>query len=184
MDENLEQEKTALEMEREELNLLISKGIKFSVSFTALRMFRKPAAKTRTYEIKQPTLATLDRISALSVDMVIDKSDLQNSEEAISKAWLLVSENCRKLAQVVALAALGEDYCVRRFSLAKLRFIWVYRNKALSRLTDLFFHTIKPSQLAHLTAAITNISNLADFTYSMRLLSGARSTQPKTGRIE
>ena len=54
----------------------------------------------------------------------------------------------------------------------------------INKWTTLFFHTIKPSKLVGLSEAVTSVSNLGDFINSMRLMSGARTTQPRTERIE
>jgi hypothetical protein len=191
--DNLEQEKTAHEMEREELNLLIQRGVKFDVSTkvykraAGLRGFfgeKEVTEETVTFEIHQPTLSTLDRISDVALDMVINDDELKDgSQEIITKARKIVKENAKKMARVVAIAALGEDYYITEVSESgkiKRR----KNDRELDRLTDLFFHSIKPSQLAVITSTITSLSNLGDFIASMRFLSGARTTQPRKESIE
>ena len=54
--------------------------------------------------------------------------------------------------------------------------------RALDDLTNLFFHTIKPSELFRLTMTINAMCNLGDFIHSIRLMSAARTTVPT--RIE
>jgi hypothetical protein len=116
--------------------------------------------------------------------MIIDENELNGeSHEVIAKARKIVKGNAEKLARVVAIAVLGEDYYITEISGSKQ----IKRrkdDKELDRLTDLFLHSVKPSKLTVIAAAITNISNLADFITSMRLLSGARTTQPIKNRIE
>jgi hypothetical protein len=194
MNEILEQqEKTENEMEREELNLLIQRGIKFDVSMKVekrakwLRGFfgkNEIAEETTTFEIHEPTLSVLDRISDVALDMVINSDELkEGGDELITKAKELVKDNSKKLARLVAIAILGEDYHITEITESgKIK----RRNdeKELDRLTDLFYHTVKPSKLVGLASAVTNISNLGDFIASMRLLSGARTTQPRKESIE
>ncbi|KAA6303127.1 MAG: hypothetical protein EZS26_000730 [Candidatus Ordinivivax streblomastigis] len=191
MNENLEQEK--IRMEREELNLLVQGGFQFDVSIKVrqrgkgIRGFfgkRQITEETQTFEIHEPTLSVLDRISFIALDMVINSEELnEGSEEVITKAKELVKDNSERLARLIAIAVLGEDYHITEIS--KSGKIKRHNDdKELNRLTDLFFHTIKPSKLVGLASAITNISNLGDFIGSMRLLSGTRTTQPRKNRIE
>jgi hypothetical protein len=192
MNEILEQE-TAIEMEREELNLLIQRGLKFDVTINAkkrvkgIRGFfgkKEITEETQTFEIHEPTLSVLDRISDVALDMVINSDELKDGgEELITKAKELVKDNSEKLARLVAIAVLGEDYHITEITKSgKVK----RRNddKELDRLTSLFYHTVKPSKLVGLSSAVTNISNLGDFIASMRLLSGTRTTQPRKNRIE
>ncbi len=79
----------ALELERRELNLLIKNGVKFHVT-TKLRrrkkglrgFFSRPEAieETHTFEIHEPTLSTLDRVSELSLAMEIDEAAVENRD--------------------------------------------------------------------------------------------------------
>jgi hypothetical protein len=193
MDYNSEQEKTAQEMEREELNLLIQRGMKFDVSIktykraAGLRGFlgkKEISEETFTYEVHQPTIDTLNRISAVALDMVINDDELRDgSQEVITRARKIVTENTGRMAYVVAMAVLGEDYYITEISgsgIIKRR----KNDRELKRLADLFLHTVTPSKLAVITSAVTSISNLADFIASMRFLSGARTTQPRKESIE
>jgi hypothetical protein len=185
------EERTELEMERAELNLLVQNGIKFKV--TAKIKERKPGIKgffgkkvivekTFEYEIKEPTLDTLDRISELSLKMVINENELKD-DDVFRKTKRLAKENAGHLARIVAIAVMGEDYYTAEItSTGKIK-----RSKneeKLNSLADMFFHTVKPSQLAELSNIIMSISNLGDFLVSMRLLSDARTTQPIRESIE
>jgi len=193
MDEIIGQEKTSTEMERNELNLLVQRGVKFDISMKVkkrvkgLRGFfgkKEITEETATFEIHEPTLSVLDRISDVTLDMVINDDELQDgSQEVITRAREIVKGNSEKLARVVAIATLGEDYHITEISKSgKIK--RQNDEKELNRLTDLFFHSIKPSKLAVLASTVTNISNLGDFIASMRLLSGARTTQPRKESIE
>ena len=74
--------KTDLELEREELNLLVKQGIKFSVTHKIRRhkkgvkgFFQRPEVITvkEDFEIQEPTLSVLDRLSAIWVEMGLDE---------------------------------------------------------------------------------------------------------------
>lgn len=183
----------ALEREREELNLLVQRGVKFDVTTKIRRrkkglrgFFSRPETvnETHTFEIHEPTLSVLDRISALSLAIDIDEATIKaEGEAAITEARQVTKENIMRMARVVAIAVLGEDYHVievNRFGKVKK----YNDDKELDRLTALFFHSVKPSVLVGLTAMITTMCNLGDFINSMRLLSGARTATPRKERIE
>lgn len=189
--EELEVERTNLDIEREQLNLLIKRGVKFEV-VTKVRkrkkglrgFFKKPEIKEEvtSYEIHEPTLSVLDRLCDIWLDMALDEEALKEGA-VIVEAKKITKQNAKKMARVIAIAVLGEDYHITEITpLGKVK---KYNDdKELSRLTNIFFHGIKPSKLALLTTTVTNVSNLADFITSMRLMSGARTTKPIAGRIE
>ncbi|MCL1932768.1 MAG: hypothetical protein FWF53_03000 [Candidatus Azobacteroides sp.] len=168
------EEKSMSAIERAELNLLVQRGFKFEI---------RTGNRNRTFEIHQPTLYILDKISEISLDMVIDENDFtEESNEILSKARKLVRLNVKRMAMIIAIAVLGESY-YSNIPLLKQILNVLYRIK-LRKLRDIFYHTIKPSELLQISTVVTNISNLADFLSSMRLLSSARTTQPITDRIE
>ena len=179
MNDDTIREKTDLELEREELNLLVKQGIKFSVTHKIRRhkkgvkgFFQRPEVITvkEDFEIQEPTLSVLDRLSAIWVEMGLDEKRLTaGGTETLAEAKRIAKDNAARMARIIAIAVLGEKY---------------NDDKELDRLTALFFHTIKPSKLVGLSEAVTSVSNLGDFINSMRLMSGARTTQPRTERIE
>ena len=189
----MENNNTALELERNELNLLVKQGIKFGIPSKVhrrkkgIRGFfqkREEANVTENFEIHEPTLSVLDRLSSIWVEMVFNEEGLATSgTESIAVAKRIAKDNTARMARIIAIAVLGEEYHVTTVG-------WTGRirkyddNKELDRLTDIFFHTIKPSKLVGLSEAITSISNLGDFIGSMHLMSGARTTQPIKERIE
>ena len=186
-----EVEKDNIELEREQLNLLIKRGVKFEV-VTKIRkrkkgfksFFQKPeiSEETTSYEIQEPTLSVLDRLCDVWLDMAIDEEALREGA-VIVEAKQITKKNTEKMARIIAISVLGEDYHITEVSrTGKIR--KYTDDKELNRLTKVFFHSIKPSKLARLATTITNVSNLADFIASMRLMSGARTTKPITDRIE
>lgn len=186
-----EVEKLDIELEREQLNLLIKRGVKFDVIIKIRKrkkgfkgFFQKPEVleEVTTYEIHEPTLSVLDRLCDIWLDMALDEVALKEGE-VIVEAKKTAKQNAKKMARVIAIAVLGEDYHITEIT--RTGKVKKYNDdKELNRLTNIFFHAIKPSKLALLTTTVTNISNLADFITSMRLMSGARTTKPITGRIE
>ncbi len=191
--ENSNPEKTLHEIEREELNLLIRKGQKFAVRYTITKKEKRLLGlRSRTveeehaeaFELKEPTLAVLDRLSAHWLEMTLDEKALEaGGAETLAEAKRATADNTKRMAQVLAIAVLGEDYHIKTADRKTGRIIYSNDDKELERLTDLFFHTIKPSELVILCQRITNIANLGDFIGSMRYMSGARTTQ-RSNRIE
>lgn len=169
---------------------MIDEGVDFDVEVTHYR--RKPGVfgffrrrekitETKVFKIKEPTLSTLDRLSYIWLQMEIDETKL-NDEDYLRTARALANKEAAKLAEVVAVAVLGEDYYVATYDGATYR--RKEDKKALRDLTALFYHTLKPSELLTLAIIITNVSNLGDFVNSMRLMSAARTSDPETNRIE
>lgn len=191
--ENSNPEKTLHDIEREELNLLIRKGQKFAVRYTITKKEKRLLGlRSRTveeehaeaFELKEPTLAVLDRLSAHWLEMTLDEKALESGgAETLAEAKRATADNTKRMARVIAIAVLGEDYHIKTVERGTGRIIYSNDDKELDRLTDLFFHTIKPSELVILCQRITNIANLGDFIGSMRYMSGARTTQ-RSNRIE
>jgi hypothetical protein len=195
MEKTEKTEKTELEMEREELNLLVNNGVKFEITAKVIK--RKPGIRgfwgekeiveeTFTFEIHQPTLDTLDRISEVSLKVVMNEDEIKEGDSLIN-AKRIAKENGVLLARTVAIAVLGEDYYTTEITQIDGSSVRIKRHKndkKLESLTDLFFHSMTPSKLAEVATVITCISNLSDFLSSMRLLRGARTTQPRKESIE
>ena len=77
-----------IEAERQELNLLINKGITFDIERTIYvrkkgikGYFKKRYAKAESlkFSIQEPTLSTLDRMSAEQLDLKIDENVSYNN---------------------------------------------------------------------------------------------------------
>lgn len=174
----------ALEAEQDELRLMIKDGVTFDVDLKYKRrkpgfwgFFKKRETVTekREYKIQEPTLSTLDRLSAIWVQMEIDETRLTD-EDYLKTAKNMAAQEARKLAEIVAIAVLGEDYFI-----ATDRGGWFTLKEdkqALQRLTSTFFHSLKPSELFTLAVLITNVSNLGDFINSIRLMSATRTSDP------
>ena len=190
-DENILQdaEKTLKDIERDELNRIIGNGVSFTITRRIRRKkaFPKIGYQIETisekYEIQEPTLSTLDRLSAIWIDMDIPEQELlKGGADTIRTAKNLANINARRMARIIAVAVLGEAYLIpcQRYGITAYK----GNDKALDDLTEIFLHSLRPSELVSLAQTVTAVSNLGDFIASMRLMSGARTTQPMTGRIE
>lgn len=179
-----------LEQEQSELRHIINQGLTFDVevSYTRRRpgllgFFRKREKITekKVFRVQEPTLATLDRLSALWVQMEIDETKLGDADY-LSTARALAQKEAGRLAEVVAVAVLGEDY----YDTTEHRGAFSYKpnDDRLQRLASTFFHTVKPSELFNLAVLITNASNLGDFISSIRLMSATRTSDPMVNLIE
>lgn len=169
------EETEAIQAEKLELDLLIDKGVEFKVveSVTkrgkGLKWFRKHTEEVeQTFKVKQPTLGVLDRLSAEFIKLKVDEEGLV--ENPLQESKLLVAKHSRTIARIVAIAVLREE-C---------------RDEGkVTRLADLFYRTVTPSQMLQLTNIIHLAANYASFTASIRSMSSARTTRPKeTERID
>jgi len=178
-------EKKALEQEKAELNTLINKGVQFEVVDTGFevkkRFFglikkRVPTKVRKQFKIEEPTLGTLDRLSAEWIELAIDESVLK-SDDGLQKARTMAHEHALRCAKIIALAVLGSDYLIPKYGKNGV-VRYVEDTARLDYLTALFSRTIKPSNLYQLTVLINAMCNLGDFMNSIRLMSSDRSTMP------
>ena len=173
-----------IEAERQELNLLISKGVTFDLQrtiyvrrkgiFGILKKRVKQAENTK-YTIKEPTLSVLDRISAEQIDLTIDEN-IMSSEKGVQQAKKMVLEHGRRMARIIAIAVLGTDALQTILGSGGVKY--VYDFKRLDQLTEILFMNLKPSKLYQLAFMVNTMSNLGDFTNSIRLMSASRTTMP------
>lgn len=173
-----------LEQERKELNTLIGKGVTFEVKDVVLDVEKKffglirkykPRQVTHRFKIEELTLATLDRISAETVEMAIDE-DAMKAPDSMKRARTLAHNHSIRCARVIAIAVLGEDRLIPVPGKGGMR--WVEDAARLEELTSLFARRIKPSVLFQLYLLVNTMSNLGDFLSSIRLMQHERTTMP------
>jgi hypothetical protein len=170
----------AIEAEKKEIRLLISNGISFTVNYmekitveiprwTWFKWLKKKVTtkepKQKEFIVKEPTAFTLDRLTAEYIELVIDEERIREAPR--QQARLYFQEHGKRMAKIVAIAILGNDW---------------EDNDKLSELTEFIFKWTTNSQQHELVQAIDLTNNLADFINSIRLLSSARTTIPN--RIE
>lgn len=179
-----EEKKTDLEKEKSELNALIRKGVSFEVKdiqvetekrFFGLIRRRRLVEVIRKFTIEEPTLSTLDRLSAEWIELDIDEKAMK-SEDAMVVARTMAHKHSIRCARIVAIAVLGVDRlkCESKSGYPH----WVEDTEKLNTLTDLFARQIKPSRLHQLAVLVNSMSNLGDFMNSIRLMSTDRTTTP------
>lgn len=175
-------EKNKLSLESEELSRLIGKGITFEVKdveihtrkrFWGLIKEHYPVEVMRKFKIEEPTLGTLDRLSAEWVEFAIDENALK-SNDGIQVAKTLANKNAIRFAKVVAIAVLGSNYLIPIITKGVTHYVEDIAR--LDELTALFARQIKPSQLYQLCVGINAMSNLGDFCNSIRLMCAERTT--------
>lgn len=173
-----------LQAEKNELNLLLDNGVNIEVERTILKkkqgiagFFGKRYKLTEklTYTIKEPTLSTLDRLAAEQIDLVMDEASMSTGS-AIQEAKKMSKEYCMKLAKIIAIAVIGQDYVISYQD--KNRTSYEFDNKKLAELTQIFYENVKPSRLLQYVILINTMSNFGDFMNSIRLMSASRTTMP------
>lgn len=170
--------------EKEELNKLIGRGVSFEVERKVKAkvgrkylFFNRYIEKTEKlkFVVNEPTLSVLDRISAEQIELRIDEN-IMSTDAGISEAKKLTNQHSRRFAKIIAIAVLGQDYVKTIQDGVRVRY--EYDNSKLEELTELFLNCIQPSKLLQLVLMINTISNLGDFTNSIRLMSASRTTMP------
>ena len=181
---NMNKDQQLLEQERAELNALINKGITFDVTDTTFDVHRTWYGRKRytrreikrTFTISEPTLGTLDRLSAEWVEFAIDEQAMK-SDDAMERARTLVANNAERCARIIAIAALGGQRLIAR-PVGHNATEYIEDAGKIRELTSLFMRTIKPSVMYKLVVMINAMCNFGDFTNSIRLMLADRTTMP------
>lgn len=150
----------AIKAEQKQIDVLIDSGIKFTVpKRSVFAYFSK--SKTRTFEIKQPYLGTLDYLSNEYIKMEFSEERIKL--DPLNESKRLSLENAKRCARVVAIAVLN----------SKLKILLFTRI-----LSHYFLWRITPKKLFELALIINTLANTADFTNSIRWMSVSRTTAP------
>jgi hypothetical protein len=174
-----------LQQERNELNVLISKGILFEIediefeekrAFFGLIKKRIPVKVRKQFKIEEPTLGTLDRLSAEWIECEMDE-EMMKSEDGMQRARTLAGKHAMRCAKMIALAVLGSGYLIPKYT-PNGAVRYVEDTTRLEYLTGLFSRSIKPSKLYQLSVLINAICNLGDFVNSIRLMCANRTAMP------
>lgn len=171
-----------LEAQKETLKRIVENGIKFSIDRSVktrrkgLLGFLRPKIITQIteeYVIKQPSLAVLDRCSVIWLNFKLSELEGLEESKAMDAGYELAHRHAKDMALVLAMMVVGEAYfCDTEWG-----------EKETARLADLFYHSIKPSQVFDLALFINTANGLVDFVNSMRLMQMSETTDP-TNRIE
>lgn len=116
----------------------------------------------RIYKIKEISLGMLDAITALRLQMTINEDGLRDNP--IAESNKMIHSNAKLAAQVVAIGILGWGRIKRRL------FTRILARRLMEQLTS--------ASLFKTMMAIAKLSNTADFTNSIRLATGIRTTAP------
>ena len=165
------------------INTIINKGIKFSVEYTVkvrqkgLFGFFKPKVyetHSEEFTLKECTLNTLDRATVVWLRMQDDIGNIdKEGVDKENKANKFVHAHAHDMAECLAIIALGEKYNAVEGG----------DDEELGRLTDLFYKTIKPSQISDIATFISVTRNVADFMTSTRMMMMSMTMTP-TNRVE
>lgn len=138
---------------RAEMAAMIEKGVRFKIPKGGLVKLLSRKNKSYVFHIKEPYLYTLDRLSDISIQMGFDEELLQKNIGSETK--LLTKRAAKLAAKYTAYAILQKRINIS--ILGRFLTIWLY-------------HKLKPSILLNLTLIITQISNMAGFINSIRLI--------------
>lgn len=150
-----------LEERRSELIKLVNEGFVFEI-IEHKKIKKNLFAKTQNIEVvhefkvKELPYSTLDKISLLSIDMEVyanEEDDKILKKEAVNHRL--------NMCKIIALAVLSINYT----------------DSDYSRLTQLFYKNLKPSDGFRICQLIDIASNLGDFTNSIRLVTAANTVQ-------
>jgi hypothetical protein len=181
-----------IEMEKEQLDSLIGKSLGYEVKYKT----RQPVkgwgrfigrtvvvAQSRQLEIKPPTLAVMDRLSRVSLDLEQISSELSEAANGPDLLRGSLSDPAEKMARYIAIATLGEDYYIREQNIFG-RFIEKDNDDTLNELSEFLFTWLTPSELFILARSIFSLLGLENFLGSMGLLKGTRTAAKKKSLIE
>lgn len=167
---------------RKMLSNIVENGIKFTINRSVktrqkglFKLLKPKITKqiTEEYTIVQPTLGVLDRCSEIWLKFKLSELEGLEESKAMDAAYELAHRHAKDIAQVLSILVVGEQYyCDKEWG-----------DKEIARLTELFYHSIKPSQVNDLALFINTVSGLVDFVNSMRLMQMSETTAP-TDRIE
>ena len=148
-----------LNLEREELDLMVDKGVNFTVKKRSiLRFIGRPE---RGFTIYQPYLGTLDLLSREFLKIEFDEEKLQT--DGLSESKRLGSKAAKVLADILAIAVLSDKWKIRLFK------------KALS---SYFLWRVTPSKMLELSMIINIMMNLEGFINSIRLNAIHKTANP------
>lgn len=116
----------------------------------------------RTYKIKELTLGMMDSITSIRLKMKVNEDGLKSNP--IAESNQLVHFNAGLAAQIVAIAILGRGSFKRRL--------------LTKRLGRRLMESLTSATLYEAVIAIIKLSNVGDFTNSIRLAAGIRMTSP------
>lgn len=168
------------QLEQKELDSLNGVGVSFKINYTTYGLFGKERQRTKEYVLHEFTLATLNLISAKSIEVHINDEEMNqaNGLSIIESARKSVVANSQQMASIVALAVLGERYWLRIPGTCT-RFV---RKHLFRRTCTRILHSMTPTTLNQMVSVIISLSNLSDFITSTRLMS-IRTTEPRS-RVE
>ena len=138
--------------EKQELDILIEKGITFDVG-------------GKKYAIHEPTLRTLDTLAAEYLKIEIENTmlkDIDNADKLLKDGCKVVAIHCKRMARIVAIAVLGNKA----------------KGKELEDLTNEMLDVLTPSKLEGIFKAVQLLMNTGAFLNSIRLTCEMKAALP------
>ncbi|TDX83990.1 hypothetical protein [Epilithonimonas xixisoli] len=155
--------KNNLEEKRREITRILGKGFHFEIAEKIeikpkglLSFFKKKEYQIipRAFQIKEPTLSVLDRISLESINLI--ESEF-NDLKTFADQKRFSRKHYKLMAKIIAIAVAGP----------------YGEESEITEFKNLFFKYLKPSDLYNIVQMIDITSNLMDFINSTRLVTAA-----------
>lgn len=163
------------DIQREEVKTLIEAPYEFEVEFNkkvtvqekfffGLIPYEKRIKKKvkEKFEIKPCTLSTLDRLCQYQIELFIDNDKLNSEADIFNETKLIAAKNSKLMANIVAVAVLGNDYSKSEFK----------------RVSSILFDSLTPAMLFDIINEILKSQDLANFMNSTRLASIKMTISP------
>ena len=167
-----DKEKNKIELS--EIERLTKEGFSFKVEYDVTKHTIFGAKKrhvSKEYNIEEPTLGTLDRMTKEWLKM-----DIQEGGDSMNTAKVAASQHALRMCRVVAIAVVGSEYG-KNVS----KYGWGARKseeKRIDELAEIFAKCIRPSDLKKISYFILASANLVDFFAAITMMRAQRTTKP------
>lgn len=151
--------------EKRAIDVLLNAGMTFTVERRGIMKYLRKSGKKLT--IKPPYLGTLDYITRefLKMDVTFD----QLKDVTLAQSMEIASKHTRTMSRIIAMAILNGKWQIKLFT---------------GPLSRWLMWRITPAMLYQLTVIISTLCDTGNFTNSIRLISGTRTTTPRADLVE
>ena len=153
------EENEKLNTEARAVDTLLQNGVNVPIATKYLRFI---GVKKISFRLNEPSLGTLLYLSKIYLEIKTDETKFK--DEVYRENYMMVPDNCQRVAKFVAVALLNNRTLIKVFS-KPFGYYLLWR--------------LKPSKLFQAMVLILMISNVQSFTNSIRLMETFRMMKPK-----